>query len=241
MRLTLTRWWPPCCAPTTWAPGSSGPLQFLAYLFGLAPVGNAGSPRRTLFIEIDGLGTATCRRRCAGVPAVHARLIESGRYRPIAGVRPRRRCAPHPERADARTEQGVVGFVGGIAGPKRRVAGANPYHMRGGAAELGRVPAQAGEACWPGAATARTSVGGAWSVLTIAGANPQVSARPGPAAEPGRAGPESGQGVAVRLRRAVGAAPGDGGSRLRERDGPTSRHEGLSHRAGSFSNIPRAR
>lgn len=176
MRLTLARWWQTARlrAYDVGAWFFRGRYQLLAYLFGLAPVGHAGSPRGTLFIEIDGLGHGHLQEALRrGYLPFTRRLIESGRYRLY-----RWRCGLAADTPPIQsglmygTSEGIVGFYWWDRRTQRRVVGANPYHMRRVQAEL------AARAGWQGLLAGGSSYsnimsGGArWSVLTIAGANP---------------------------------------------------------------------
>jgi hypothetical protein len=151
-----------------------GRYLLLARSVGLRPVGDAGSPRGTLFVEIDGLGHGHLLKALQrGYLPNLRRLLEAGEYRLY-----RWRCGLAADTPPIQAglmygrRDGIVGFYWWDRSEQRRIVGSNPYHMR---SVQDRLAAQAGH---PGLLAGGSSYsnimsGGArWSVLTIAGADP---------------------------------------------------------------------
>ena len=157
MRLTLTRWWrASCCAPTTWAPGSSGAATSswptcLAWPRWGTPARRAG----TLFIEIDGLGYGHLQEALRGGTCRSRALIE----RAVPAYR--WRCASPPIRPPSRAGSAPHGTWlvrrQGSPVPTARGRGeSGTTCASGGRART--CPRRAGRrACRPGAVPPRTS------------------------------------------------------------------------------------
>jgi hypothetical protein len=151
-----------------------GRYQLLAALFGLQPEGDAGTPRGTLFIEIDGLGYGHLQVALErGYLPFVRRLLERGEYRAY-----RWRCglaADTPPIQSALmygTNEGVVGFYWWDRRQQKRIVGANPYHMRTVQAQLAARAGQPGLLAGGSSYSNIMSGDARYAVLTIAGANP---------------------------------------------------------------------
>lgn len=178
--MRLAHWWSEVSSGAT--PGWTrfpawffrGRYQLLARAAGLRPVGDVGSPRGTLFIEVDGLGYGHLNRVLQRGYMPHLqRLIARGEYRLY-----RWRCGLAADTPPIQSglmygrRDGIVGFYWWSRTEQRRIVGANPYDMR---AVQNRVAEQAGTTglLTGGSSYSNIMSGGArWSVLTIAGANP---------------------------------------------------------------------
>jgi hypothetical protein len=148
-----------------------GRYQLLASLIGLAPEGNAHSPRGTVIIQVDGLGHSNLREAIRrGYLPFTKRLLERGQYRLF-----RWRCGLAADTPPIQsglmygTADGVAGFYWWDRKHQSRIVGVNPYHMRRVQAELAESAGVEGLLAGGSSYSNIMSGGARYSVITIAG------------------------------------------------------------------------